>query len=153
MELDKEMQQTQYNWRMSMKNIGLWIDHKKAVIVILSEEAENLQKIESGVGKHINYRGGTHPKSPYSAQYQQGDDQLDRQYIEHLNKFYGKVIDQIRGADSLLIFGPGEAKLELEKRIAHEKVNLKTMSIETVDKMTDRQISAKVVKHYKKQHA
>ena len=43
-----------------------------------------------------------------------------------------------------MIFGPGEAKGELEKRIAHEKVKVQIVGIETVDKLTDRQIATKV---------
>ena len=130
------------------KEVGLWIDHKRAVIVVLSEQGENIQQLESKVGKHTHYHGATHPKSPYSPQYQQGDDQLDRQFTEHLNKFYSNIIAQIRGADSLLIFGPGEAKGEFAKRLAQEKVNVKIAAIETTDKMTDRQIKAKVRKHF-----
>jgi stalled ribosome rescue protein Dom34 len=126
------------------KNIGLWIDHKKAIIVFQSEQGQEIQTIESGVGRHVHYRGASHPKSAYSAQYQQGDDQLDNKYLEHLNKFYEKVIDHLRGAEALLIFGPGEAKGELEKRIAHENVNLQIVAIKTADKLTERQIAAKV---------
>jgi stalled ribosome rescue protein Dom34 len=126
------------------KNIGLWIDHKKAIIVFQSEQRQEIHTIESGVGRHVHYRGASHPKSAYSAQYQQGDDQLDNKFLEHLNKFYEKVIDQLRGAEAVLIFGPGEAKGELEKRIVYEKVNVQIAAIEPADKLTERQIAAKV---------
>ncbi len=131
-----------------IKNIGLWIDHKKAILVIQNEQGEDIQKIESGMGRHISYRGESRPKSPYSAQYQQGDDQLDNKFTEQLNKFYDKVIASIRTAKGILIFGPGEAKGELQKRITHEKVKVKIIGIETADKMTDRQISTKVRKYF-----
>lgn len=133
------------------KNIGLWIDHKKAIIVVQSEQGDDIQKIESGVGRHVRFRGAPHPKSPYSAQYQQGDDQLDNRFTEQINKFYGKVITCIREADAVLIFGPGEAKGELEKRIAHEKVKVQILGIETADKLTDRQIAAKVRKYFQEE--
>jgi hypothetical protein len=129
-------------------NVGLWIDHKKAILVIQSEQGEEIQKIESGVGRHIPYRGTSHPKSPYGAQHQQGDDQLDNKFTEQLNKFYDKVIAQLRTAKAVLIFGPGEAKGELEKRVAHEKIRLQIVGIETADKMTDRQIATKVRKYF-----
>ena len=131
-----------------MKNIGLWIDHKKAVIVIQNEQGEDIQKIESGIGRHVRYRGASHPKSPYSAQYQQGDDQLDNKFTEQLNKFYEKVIELIRGAQAVLIIGPGEAKCELEKRIFHAKVKVPIMDIVPADKLTDRQIAAKVRSYF-----
>jgi hypothetical protein len=131
------------------QNIGVWIDHKKGILVTQSEQGEIIQKIESGIGRHIPYRGASHPKSPYSAQYQQGDDQLDNKFTEHLNKFYKKIIDNIRTSESILIFGPGEAKRELKKRIIHEKVKVRVVGIETADKLTDRQIATKVRKYFK----
>ncbi len=130
------------------KQAGLWIDHRKAVIVIITEEGEDIQKIESGMGRHVHYRGASTTKSPYSTQYQQGDDQLDNKFTEQLNKFYDEVIAHIRAAEAVLIFGPGEAKGELEKRIEHEGLKAHILAIETVDKMTDRQISAKVREHF-----
>jgi hemerythrin superfamily protein len=130
------------------KQAGLWIDHRKAVIVIVTEEGEDIQKIESGMGRHVRYRGASTTKSPYSTQYQQGDDQLDNKFTEQLNKFYDEVIAHIRAAEAVLIFGPGEAKGELEKRIEHEGLKAHILAIETVDKMTDRQISAKVREHF-----
>ena len=143
-----EESNTQGTGGSMMKNIGLWIDHKKAIIVVQSEEGEDIQKIESGVGRHVSYRGASHPKSPYSAQYQQGDDQLDNKFNEQLNKFYDKVIAHIRTAEAVLIFGPGEAKGEFEKRIAHEKVRVQIVGIETADKLTDRQIATKVRNYF-----
>jgi stalled ribosome rescue protein Dom34 len=131
-----------------MKNIGLWIDHKKAIIVVQNDQGQDIQKIESGVGRHVSYRGAPHSKSPYSAQHQQGDDQLDNKFTEQLNKFYDKVIAQIRAAEAILIIGPGEAKLEFEKRLAHEKVKVPIVGIEPADKLTDGQIAAKVRNYF-----
>jgi hypothetical protein len=50
----------------------------------------------------------------------------------------------VRDANTIQIFGPGEAKGELEKRIEHEGIQAQILEIETVDKMTERQITAKV---------
>jgi hypothetical protein len=134
------------------KQIGLWIDHKRAVVVILSDDGESMQIIESGVGRHIHYRGATHPRTPYSAQYQKGDDQLDKQFENHLNQYYEKVLIYFRGADAVLIFGPGEAKHELKRRLEHQKNHIPIEDIESADKMTDRQITAKVRNYFEKVH-
>jgi stalled ribosome rescue protein Dom34 len=124
--------------------IGLWVDHRKAVIVNFTKEGENIQKIESGTGRRVRYRGTSNTKSPFSSQYQQGDDQLDNKFTEQLNKFYDEVINQIRAAEAILIFGPGEAKGELKKRLEHQGLSAQIVAVETEDKMTDRQITAKV---------
>ncbi len=131
------------------KEVGLWIDHKRAVIVILSEAGEEVREVESNLSRHSRYHGATHPKSPYSAQYQKGDDQLDRQVEEQLLKYYTNVIAYLRGAQALLIFGPGEAKHELEKRLALAHLLPPATEVEPADKMTGPQISAKIRKHFR----
>jgi hypothetical protein len=123
------------------KQIGLWIDHRKAVIVIVTEEGEELKKITSNMEKHVRFTGGTASENGST------EDVRDRQFGNHLNSYYDEVIAVIRGADSIQIFGPGEAKGELEKRLEREGLKAHIFAIETVDKMTDRQISAKVRDH------
>jgi len=43
-----------------------------------------------------------------------------------------------------LIIGPGNAKVELAALLKSEKLGSKITAVDTVDKMTDRQISEKV---------
>ena len=116
------------------KQIGLWIDHKKAVIVMIRDGEEELKKITADTGKHDSSTGDDGS----------GEDVRDRKFENHLKKYYDELIAYIRDADSMQIFGPGEAKGELEKRINHEGIKARILAVETVDKMTDRQISAKV---------
>ena len=123
------------------KEVGLWIDHRKAVIVVIKDEVEEIKKITSNMEKHVRFSGGDGSEQGSS------EDVRDRQYGNHLNTYYDEVIEYIRDADSIQIFGPGEAKGELEKRIQHEGLNAR-LTVETVDKMTDRQISAKVREHF-----
>jgi stalled ribosome rescue protein Dom34 len=130
------------------KAVGLWIDHKKAVIVSDIKAGGEVVTIESNMEKHVRYKEGARPKTAYGAQHSPAEDVQDRKYNEHLNKYYNKIIAQIRKADSILIMGPGEAKHELEKRLAHEELTRRIVGIETVDKMTDRQIAAKVRKYF-----
>ena len=128
-----------------MKKIaGLWIDHRKVVIVIVSDEGEETKQIESGMEKHVRFSGGSRSEQGG------GEDQQDRQFTGHLNAYYDEVIAHLRDAESILIFGPGEAKGELEKRLASKGLSGRVVGIETVDKMTDRQIAAKVRQHFPK---
>jgi hypothetical protein len=126
------------------KEIGLWIDHREAIIVILTESGEEIRRITSSNGKHIRYSGSSHSKTPEGLKEITSEDQRDRKFGNQLNQYYDEVIAAIRDAESIQIFGPGEAKGELEKRIEHEGLKGQILAIETVDKMTDRQISAKV---------
>ena len=130
------------------KEIGLWIDHREATIVILTDGGEEIKHILSNNGKHIRYTGSSHSKTPEGLKEVTSEDQRDRQFGNHLNKFYAEVIAAIRDADSIQIFGPGEAKGELEKRLENEGLKARILAVETVDKMTDRQIAAKVREHF-----
>ena len=128
-----------------MKNAaGLWIDHSKAVIVIVSDNGEKTKQMESGMEKHVRFSGGSRSEQGG------GEDQQDRQFTGHLNTYYDAVIAQLRDSESILLFGPGEAKGELEKRLANKGLGGRIVGIETVDKMTDRQIAAKVRQHFRK---
>jgi len=121
-----------------IKQAGLWIDHKRAVIVLITEEGEEIKKITSGMEKHVRFTGGNGSQDGSS------EDVRDRQFGNHLNGFYDQVIAVVRDAQSIQIFGPGEAKGELEKRLEHEGLKEHVLAVETVDKMTDHQIAAKV---------
>ncbi len=124
------------------KQAGLWIDHRKAVIVIVTEEGEEIKEITSSMEKHVRFTGGTASEDGST------EDVRDRQFGNHLDSYYDRVVAVIRGADSIQIFGPGEAKGELKKRLEHEGLKGHILAIETVDKMTDRQIAAKVREHF-----
>jgi hypothetical protein len=119
------------------KDIGLWIDHRKAVVVMISDDLEEVKEITSNMEKHVRYSNDTSEGGS-------SEDVRDRQYENHLNNFYAAVIAVIRDANSVQIFGPGEAKGELKKRLESEGFKGHILAIETVDKMTDRQIAAKV---------
>lgn len=71
------------------------------------------------------------------------DDIQDRGFTEHLRLFYKKVISCFREAESVLIFGPGEPKWEIAKLAQKSDIPGHIAGIETVGKMTDRQIAAK----------
>src|SRR5688500_2971969 len=82
------------------KQVGLWIDHKRAVIITLKDGKEEIKKITSNMEKHVRF----------TSEDGRGEDTRDRQFENHLNDYYDDVIAFIRDADSILVFGPGEAK-------------------------------------------
>jgi hypothetical protein len=124
------------------KQAGLWIDHRKAVIVIVTEEGEEIKEITSNMEKHARFTGGTASEDGST------EDVRDRQFGNHLNSYYDGVIAWIRDVESIQIFGPGEAKGELEKRLKDKRFRGHIIAIETMDKMTDRQIASKVREHF-----
>jgi hypothetical protein len=128
--------------------VGLWIDHRKAVIVAVTDEGEEIKLIISKVEKQPGRPDGIRSKTPYESQLVRADDSRQRELTGHLNIYYDTVIACIRDAESILIFGPGEAKGELKKRLERSKLGGRIVGIETIDKMTDRQIAAKVRRYF-----
>jgi len=132
------------------KEAGLWIDHRKAVIVVVTDQGEETILIKSKAEKQFRRTGDSPLKGPYEPQQVPADDSRQKTLTGHLNIYYDAVIACFRDAESILIFGPGEAKGELKKRLERDKISGRIVGIETVDKMTDRQISAKVRQYFKK---
>ena len=130
------------------REVGLWIDHHKAVMVTMVNEKEETREIRSNVEKHVSLSGASSAKKLNLSAMSTAEDVVDRRYENHLSGYYDGVISLLRNADSIWIFGPGEAKVELKKRLEHEDLGGRIVSVETVDKMTDRQIAAKVRQHY-----
>jgi hypothetical protein len=133
--------------------VGLWIDHRKAVIVVVSEKGEETKVIESNVEKHSGRIASVRSTTPYESQKVPADDIREREFTSHLHAYYDEVIAAIRDAESILIFGPGEAKGELKKRLAKDNLSGRIVGVETADKMTDRQIAAQVREYYKQRSA
>jgi hypothetical protein len=122
---------------------GIWIDHRRAVIVLVGAQERTLV-IDSHVEKHPERSGDSPMKGSYEARQVPADDKRQRALTGELNGYYDSVIAAVHEAGALFIFGPGEAKGELEKRLQGNKSGARVQAIETADRMTDRQIQAKV---------
>src|SRR3990172_11995714 len=93
------------------REVGLWIDHRKAVIVTIENEVEVIREIRSNIEKHVRFSTGSRAKGPNVPKGSTAEDMRDRQFNDHLSNYYDGIISFIRGADALWIFGPGEAKV------------------------------------------
>ncbi len=121
--------------------VGLWIDDRKAVIVTILLPQDGIGRFQANLEKQVRF---SEDLSRDNRTY----DWRDNKFSNYLSSFYDGVIECIRDAEFIQIFGPGEAKLELEKRLKHEELSGCIVTIETIDKMTDRQIEAKVWQHF-----
>lgn len=119
---------------------GLWIDHRNAVIVVVSDDGEATRRVSSQVEKHVRFSGGTGSGEHKGA----GEDVRERRFEGQLHRYYDDVIAHLRDAHAILIFGPGEAKGELKARLERDGLGGSVVAVEAADKMTDRQIAAKV---------
>lgn len=126
------------------KEVGLWIDHSKTVMVFIKGETEVVREVRSNIEKRVRFTSGKDAKIPNSSTGSTAEDMMDRRFGNHIGKYYEGVISLIRDADSIWIFGPGEAKVELENCLKRDNLGDLIVGIDTVDRMTDSQIAAKV---------
>lgn len=127
---------------------GLWIDHRQAIVVIVSAAGEEIKQISSQVEKQLRRTGSTPLQGNFEAQKVPADNKQQRIYTAQLNTFYDEVIDCISDAESILIMGPGVAKDELKARLEEKKLGDRISSIDTADNMTNPQVTAKVRQHF-----
>jgi len=124
------------------RQLGLWIDHKQAYLI--RNGAKKVEVIPSNVKRRDNYNGGARIRGSYN---QNLDSELrhNDHYQLQLEKYYSQVIKTIHNADSILLMGPGEAKLEFKKVIQkHAELRNRLVKVEPADKMTVKQMLAHV---------
>ena len=115
------------------RDVGLWIDSCKAVIVKISYDGDGIKSTQSNVEKSVRFSGVLSQEGWVGNMH-------DRKFANYLASYYDDVISYIQEADPIQIFGPGEAKVQFEKRLRREDLGAHVVGIETVEKMTDRQI-------------
>jgi hypothetical protein len=125
-------------------NAGLWIDHKKAVIVTITDKGEEVKEIQSHVERQVHRDADSHSQSMQIP----AEDTRQRAFAGHLDIYYDEVISCIHDAQSVLLLGPGEAKGEIKKRMENKKFPGQIAGVETADKMTHPQIAAKVRRYF-----
>lgn len=114
--------------------------------MVSGEDAQPaIERIESNVESHFRPSGGWKASGTNVAQSVSKEQKGDERRQHQLNKFYQVVIEKVGNADEIYIFGPGEAKLELVKKIEKIKSqHVKIAAVEASDKLTENQIVAKV---------
>jgi hypothetical protein len=133
-------------------NVGIWIDQREAIIVVLTEK-EKIHHILSHVTEG-NVHGGYGSSKKYLPQDAVSETGLTRKKEQQLHDFYTRVVKRLPRLDSLYIFGPGSTGKKLQKEV--EKVmeyKDRIVAVEPSDSMTLNQLRAKVREVFQqKQH-
>lgn len=121
--------------------VGLWLDRKKAVVVSVTDKIVGKRIIISDM-EHYDLYSSIVPGdgSP--------EDVRDRRFWNHLGEYYAKITAHIRDATEIQIFGPENAKYELEKHLESEGLAGHIVSVEDAGILTDLQIATKVQKRF-----
>lgn len=136
------------------RNVGLWIDHRKAVVVTIADGTETTAVVRSDAEDPPKRTGGARAASPYESRTAVADDSRERRMKGRLGLYYSRVLAQVGDAASVVIFGPGEAKGELAKQIAKDRPgSTMVQDVQTVGRLTMPQIAARVRAHFSEQAA
>jgi stalled ribosome rescue protein Dom34 len=114
---------------MSLNHAVIWIDHKEAHVMFLSEQASEAEIIKSkSTHPHLHHKGG----------------EIGAGKVAMDSKFLHSVIQAVKESKEVLILGPGSAKLELIKHAHHHDADIadKIVGVETVDHPTDKEVLA-----------
>jgi predicted class III extradiol MEMO1 family dioxygenase len=123
------------------KKVGLWINRNKAVIVSIVNDVEARRIITSDM-EHYDLYSAVVPGDGAPEEIR------DRRFWNHLGEYYDKIVAHIRDATEIQIFGPQEAKYELQKHLESAGLSGYIVSLEDTGNLTDLQIAAKVQKRF-----
>ena len=127
------------------KKVVIWIDYENAFCVSIAGEKESGEKIKSHIDRHVRPSGGSRSRTPFGPQDVASEKKADERRKHQIKRYCQNIILFLEDADKVFIFGPGEAKRELEKEIRKRRgMADKIVGIEAADKMTEAQIAAKV---------
>ena len=129
--------------------VGMWIDHREANVVFLSSAGEKTRQIKSNVEEQRRPADDSRSNGSYETQMVPVSDQREREHMGHLANYYEEVFLSAHGADTVFIFGPGEAKGELRKQFQKRHFSERIVGFESADQMTPRQVSEKVRNFYR----
>lgn len=131
------------------RQIGIWLNASKAVMVDLTDGAETVRTFESEVesrnrfpGEGRNYSGtGAKPTNP--------DQRMANRKKHQLNHFFEDIKSSIGDSKFIYLLGPSNTKKMLEKELKkHHTFDAARIDLENADKLTQNQLVAKVKEHF-----
>lgn len=128
-----------------MKNIGIWMDSKKAHLVVLKEDMEIFETVFSEV-EDFRPSGGSGTRLKGGPQ----DVVQDSKYLERekhqLKSYFKDLANAIKDVDAIAIFGPADVGEKFRKELSrnYKPLAAKVKIVAKADSMTDNQVKALV---------
>ena len=128
---------------------GVWIDQKKAVVVILDGEDAHKKVIQSNIDNRERFDGEKSSSGRYGGQNLDDERNKENRLNLEIKRFLKSMVDELKMHHQLVLFGPAQTKIDLEKefRQQHELSHM-IIDVQPADKMTENQIVAWVKKYY-----
>ncbi len=130
------------------RNVGIWIDHRQATIVSIRGREVTTEIIASTAESRTRLTGGS-PTTGSGIPDGVPESRRDARIAAQLDRYYAAIIANLGDAARIRVCGPGEARVELQKKIAGVKgLEGRLEAVEPCDKLTKAQFIAKVKEAY-----
>lgn len=128
---------------------GVWIDLKKAVVVTLDGDDSHKKIIKSNIDNRERFDGEKSSAGRYGGQNIDDEKNKENRLNLEIKRFLKTMVDELKGHHQLVLFGPANMKIDLEKEFRqHHDLSHMIIDVQPADKMTDNQIVAWVKKYY-----
>ncbi|WP_291854954.1 hypothetical protein [Marinilabilia sp.] len=135
------------------KQVGIWMNTDKAVLVSLLNGKENeIQTIESDIESRSHNPREIKPGSRTGTVLMDVDKKMTQRKNHQMHNYFEKVIHSISSdTGEIYIFGPANTKKHFEKELKKRtQFNSLKLEIESADKMTQPQMVAKIKQHFER---
>ncbi len=134
-----------------MKQIGIWLDKEKAILISLLEGKHKIKNIESDIIIKERIPGESKSFGRFGSQFFSKENKKKNRIKKQTTAYLKKIVLEIVNYDEIAVFGPAEMKIYLEKAILkNNKTKRKLLAVESADSMTENQLVALVKKFYNK---
>lgn len=129
-------------WSMSKVQTGIWIDSREALIFTMRKDSEHFERIVSNVEEyHVHSEGKS--ASPFVVRDAIKEKQILSRRSLQFQRFFSEVLAVVSDSDEVLICGPGNTRLGLEKAMLPDKNRkYRLVGCHPLDSLTENQIRA-----------
>lgn len=107
--------------RVTAPYAGIWIDQREAVIIRATAEGPEVRSVKNDLAKHkaiLNLKHtGTRSGTHFINQEKKELGKLHKEMTDYL----GRVVKELGSVKRVIVFGPAEAKVELDKYLQEKK--------------------------------
>lgn len=127
---------------------GIWMDHAKAIAVVLNGEHVDVSITESGAKAPTKSSGGHHQVSPYSHQDVVAEDHRKHRFEQDMDHYYDRILQRIKTMSEVILLGPGQAKKEFRNRLREDHPSIRIRQCKSMGDMTSGELTRYVCKFF-----
>ena len=123
--------------------VGVWLDKERAIIVTIYDGQVSTNTLLSNI-EHFHIHGGSGTRLKGGPQdVIQDSKYLEREKIQ-LKKYFHDIAMEIKDAEVIVLFGPGETRVHFQKELttSFKDLGAKVKAVIKTDSMTTRQVKA-----------